>query len=156
VILFDQYINMSDISRVVDYTPILQVIPVVGQEELIRTQLNNSHPEMKAYLKSEIPQRWHYQNNDRITPVIAVANEGWSITTSEIYNLHKSYFNGGNHGYDNKYHSMRGIFIANGPDFAKGKIVKAFENVDVYPTLCSILRLIPAPNNGTIATGVLA
>jgi len=152
VILIDNYINMSDISRIVDFTPVLAIYPKQGKDILLRDQLNTAHPEMKAYLREEIPERWHYLSNHRVTPLIAVANEGWSISTTDFFNKNRNTFNGGSHGYDNKNHDMRAIFIANGPDFGKGKIIKPFENVNVYSTLCKVLNLIPSPNNGTVIT----
>lgn len=38
---------------------------------------------MKAYLKEEIPERFHYRHNKRIQPIILVADEGWTIVQNE-------------------------------------------------------------------------
>lgn len=37
----------------------------------------------------------------------------------------------GSHGYDNRLLSMRTIFVARGPRFARGRLVPAFRNVEV-------------------------
>ena len=60
------------------------------------------------------------------------------------------YFTEGNHGYNNSLPSMHPLFIAMGPSFKKNASVEIFNNVDVYPLMCHILKLTPAPNNGTL------
>lgn len=34
---------------------------------------------MVAYLKKDIPERLHYKNNNRIQPILLIADEGWTI-----------------------------------------------------------------------------
>lgn len=34
---------------------------------------------MNVYLKEDIPSRFYYRHNDRIQPIILVADEGWTI-----------------------------------------------------------------------------
>lgn len=38
---------------------------------------------MNVYLKEDIPARFHYQHNDRIQPIILVADEGWTIVLNK-------------------------------------------------------------------------
>ena len=45
---------------------------------------------------------------------------------------------------------MHPFFAAMGPSFKKGSKVMTFNSVDVYPMLCTILGLKPAPNNGSM------
>jgi len=56
----------------------------------------------------------------------------------------------GEHGYNNSMASMHPVFIAMGPSFKKRAVVDTFNNVDLYPLLCKLLRLKPAPNNGSL------
>ena len=56
----------------------------------------------------------------------------------------------GAHGYDNRYESMRAIFIADGPAFKSGFTAEPFENIDVYELMCKILGLKPAQNDGDL------
>ena len=58
---------------------------------------------------------------------------------------------GGAHGYNNSLESMRAIFIGHGPAFRRGYTAKPFEIVDIYPLICKILDIKPAPNNGSLA-----
>ena len=48
----------------------------------------------------------------------------------------------GSHGFFVKETpEMQATFMAWGPNFANGKIIKAFENVQVYPMLAKLLGL---------------
>jgi ectonucleotide pyrophosphatase/phosphodiesterase family protein 5 len=96
-----------------------------------------------VYRKSEIPERWNFRNNRRIAPIIAVADDGWTIATRTSRRV-----SGGNHGYDNALESMRAIFVAHGPAFKSGVEVEAFENIHIYNLMCEILNLTPATNDG--------
>ena len=46
---------------------------------------------------------------------------------------------------------MHGIFIAHGPSFRRGYEADAIDIVDIYPLICQILDIMPAPNNGSLA-----
>jgi hypothetical protein len=103
-----------------------------------------------------MPAIWNYNNSRRITPIIGVSDLGWSISSTAYYNSNPASFNGGSHGYDNALSDMQGIFIANGPAFrSDGEVVPSFHNINIYSTLCHILGLDPAPNNGTVLNTVL-
>ena len=56
----------------------------------------------------------------------------------------------GNHGYNNSLQDMHPFFIAMGPGFREGAEVQTFKSVDVYPLMCHLLGLHPAPNNGSL------
>lgn len=57
----------------------------------------------------------------------------------------------GTHGFDNKLLSMKTIFVASGPSFKKGyRLESPIEQVDIYPLLCHLLKLEPAPHNGSL------
>jgi len=141
---------------VVDSSPVYFVTPKEGKLQQVYDQLHGAHANMSVYFRENTPERWHFRNNRRISPIVAVADDGWSIAQSDYFSQHPNYYNGGGHGYDNEVANVRSIFIASGPDFAKGKIVREFPNINVYATLCKILRLTPAPNNGTVVREVLS
>ena len=54
------------------------------------------------------------------------------------------------HGYRPDVRNMSPFFIASGPAFKKGYIAEPFDSVDIYPLMCHILGLTPAPNNGSL------
>ncbi|KAB2845720.1 MAG: hypothetical protein F9K42_12340 [Ignavibacterium sp.] len=53
---------------------------------------------------------------------------------------------GGNHGYDNNYIDMHGIFFAIGPDFKTGYTCGTIQNIDINPLLAELLHIIPNQN----------
>ncbi|MGB5289322.1 MAG: alkaline phosphatase family protein, partial [Ignavibacteriaceae bacterium] len=49
----------------------------------------------------------------------------------------------GNHGYDNYWMDMNGIFYAIGPNFKSNYKVGTIDNIDIYPLLCKIFKVVP-------------
>jgi len=150
------YINTEDI-HLLTYGPAALIQPKDPSQTLnIYNSLAKKHPRMKVFLKADIPERWHYKRNRRITPIYAVADESWYIngtrwTQFPIDRDTKKPL-GGMHGYDNALPSMHPIFFAAGPDIAVDKQVAPFETVNYYLLMCRLLGIRPAPNNGTSAT----
>jgi len=153
VILIDNYINMSD-ARVVEFNPILSLIPEEGQEQQIFDALSNAHPNFTVYLKADLPDLWNYKNNRRVTPIVGVADLGWSVGITSQLNNSKA-FTGGTHGYDNRLADMQAIFIGRGPALKQGYQVDSINNVDVYSLICQLLSLNPAANNGSMPINLL-
>ncbi|XP_078164210.1 uncharacterized protein LOC144559129 [Carex rostrata] len=100
---------------------------------------------LKMSLKEDLPTRLHYAASYRIPPIIGLLQEGYKVELKRSDNKEC----GGAHGYDNTNFSMRTIFIAHGPQFAKGRKVESFENVQIYNVIASILKLKGAANNGS-------
>jgi predicted AlkP superfamily pyrophosphatase or phosphodiesterase len=115
-----------------------------------RAALLKPHEHMHCWNKADIPARFHYGTNPRVPDVICIADVGWLIETRE--DMAKRHFPiRGEHGYDNQDPRMGALFIATGPAFKSGLVVKPFPNVDVYPLMTHILGLKPQPNDGKLA-----
>jgi predicted AlkP superfamily pyrophosphatase or phosphodiesterase len=134
----------NDAAEIAGGTAFLSVFPKDGAEARLYARLKKFHPHLKVFRKSEIPERFHFRDSARISPLFVVADEGWAIKKTTGGNAKA----GGAHGYDNASTQMRGIFLAAGPAFRKGITVPAFGNIEVYNLLCRILRLTPSPNDG--------
>ena len=109
----------------------------------------NKIDHIKAYLKKDIPDRFHFKNHYRIKDVLVLAEEGWYIQNQAISSKSKAgqYIpKGGTHGYDNTLKSMQALFIARGPAFLPNIKVPPFENINIYPLICEILNITPHPN----------
>lgn len=91
-----------------------------------------------------MPPEYNFKNNDRIGPIVTIADEGYILSTNT--NLLK-----GNHGFDNRISSMRAVFMAHGPDFRRNTRIGPVNNVDVYPLLCELINIKCNANNGTIS-----
>ena len=108
---------------------------------------------LQVYRKGEVPARWHFNDNPRITPIVLVADEGWTITSRASLRRRAERGEtrwGGAHGYDPALPSMGALFIAAGPGIAEGKVVAPFRNVHVYSLLTHLLGLTPASTDGTL------
>lgn len=149
VIFLDDYIDLEDVT-VVDWSPLAAIIPDEGMEQSVFNGLSGAHPRLSVYLNNQIPERFHYRNHRRITPIVCLAEEGWSITSHEYFNSHPLANTGGDHGFDNQLPSMHGILVADGPAFKDGFVVSPVKNIHIYELICHILKLEPAANDGSL------
>ncbi|KAL9119344.1 MAG: hypothetical protein Q9187_004101 [Circinaria calcarea] len=117
------------------------------------------NPNLEVYLKDEnMPERYHFSNNDRIAPLWIVPKTGWAIVHKKDFDIEKAKETGqvyrprGLHGYDHEHPLMRAIFVAKGPAFPHqpGSRLEIFQNIEVYNIICDSLGIIPKPNNGTL------
>ncbi|XP_061560793.1 ectonucleotide pyrophosphatase/phosphodiesterase family member 1 [Phycodurus eques] len=100
----------------------------------------------RAYLKENLPKRFHFANNVRIERGHLYMKEGWqaALSSKEI-----KYCTGGFHGSDNLFTNMQAIFISHGPGLKSNTFVPPFENIELYNLMCDLLGIPPSPNNGT-------
>ncbi len=152
-IFLDDIFNLEkDAERILWTGEIVQIFPKNGQETQIITALKNQVKHADCWRKSEIPARLHYNEGNRIAPIVCSANEGWVLTSHKRFDewQEKDEVRGlrGAHGYDNRLESMRATFIAHGAAFKKHFVAEPFENVDIYDLMCKILNLTPAKNDG--------
>lgn len=144
-IFLDDYLDLATV-RVVDWSPVAAIESKDGHDDSLYARLRHAHPRLAVYRKQEMPPRWHYRSNPRITEIIAVAADGWSIASRE----RPLRGPGGNHGYDNELVSMGALFVATGPAFRRGLVVEPFQSIHVYALLARITGLPPRPNDGSL------
>ncbi|KAH7064560.1 alkaline-phosphatase-like protein [Macrophomina phaseolina] len=117
------------------------------------------NPNIEVYLRDfDMPDRYHFVNNDRIAPLWIVPKTGWAIVTKDEFDIQASLKTGatyephGLHGYDHEHPLMRAIFIARGPAFPHkpGSRLEPFQNIQLYNIICDSIGAEPAPNNGTL------
>ncbi|MEZ5082418.1 MAG: ectonucleotide pyrophosphatase/phosphodiesterase [Bacteroidales bacterium] len=94
----------------------------------------------------ELPERLQYGHHIRTLDLVVVADSSWSVELS-----HEKNVGNGAHGYDNNNRDMQTIFYAYGLAFKENYISETFNNVDIYPLICEIIKLKPAPVDGKIA-----
>jgi len=154
-------VNLDSIEKPYIGTPITQLRPKPGKFEEVYKGLKegSKSSNFSVYKKEELPKRWFYGDNRRIMPIVVIADLGHvfddyanrykklSKKLNITYDENRKF---GIHGYDNNAVTMRAFFLAHGPAFKKGVEIPAFDNVDLFPLICSIMDLEPAPNNGTL------
>ena len=172
-IYLEDYVSLS-LFDIVDYSPVVALKPraknsAANATEAVARQifesLHGKHPNMNVYHHKEsigsdmdtpelglTPERLHYEDNDRIMPILAVADSGWIIDNARNSTYKPPR---GEHGFDPKSRLMRPFFLATGPSFKRGAgTFEMFENVDTYPLICTLLNITPSPNNGSLSNVV--
>lgn len=109
----------------------------------------STNPNFDVYLRDvNMPERYHFTQNDRIAPLWVVPKTGWAIVKKDEFDIAEAkaknlvYHPRGLHGYDHEHPLMRAIFIARGPAFPHqpGSRVEPFRKSYItyahpYPTL---------------------
>jgi predicted AlkP superfamily pyrophosphatase or phosphodiesterase len=149
VVFLDDYISLDSVD-VIDWGAYALVAPKPGHERYAYDHLHGANPHLAVYRKAEIPARFHYNANPRIPGILALATEGWTVSSHARFDRNPSRAGGGEHGYDNVLPDMGALFIASGPAFKSGLVVKPFQNIHVYDLMAHILGLRPAPNDGSL------
>jgi predicted AlkP superfamily pyrophosphatase or phosphodiesterase len=162
LVQLDDIIDMSIIERT-DGWPLYGLRPKNQSDiEPLYNKLKQEAASMKGfdvYLKDrDMPERYHFSQNDRIAPLWVIPWTGWAIVVKEEFNVEEAKKSGqvyhprGVHGYDHEHPLMRAIFVARGPAFphTPGSKVDAFQNIEVYNLVCDSVGVVPKPNNGTL------
>ena len=105
---------------------------------------------LSVWRHGEVPEYLNYGTSDRLGQLIVAPDLGWQ------FNFAPSTGNGA-HGFDPRETDMMVAFRAVGPDFKKGYEApftegeqSAFHNTDLYPLLCRLLGIEPAPVDGKL------
>jgi predicted AlkP superfamily pyrophosphatase or phosphodiesterase len=149
VVFLDDYISLDSVD-VIEWGAYGLIAPKAGSDRYVYDHLHGANPHLAVYRKAEIPARFHYGANPRVPAVFALADEGWTVSSHARYDRNPSRAGGGEHGYDNTLPVMGALFIASGPAFKSGLVVKPFQNIHVYDLMAHILGLRPAPNDGSL------
>ena len=120
-----------------------------GRERDVDAALLGRHDHYACWRKQDMPAQWRYGQHPRVPPITCQADVGWDL------GLHADGLTApharGDHGYPPEEPAMRAVFVASGPDFARGVRLPPFDNVDVYPLLAHLLGIAPQPGDGTLA-----
>lgn len=148
VIYLDDYVALAP-TEIIDLEPVTTLDPAPGRRDSVYHALRSAHPHLTVYRREEMPERYRFRSHPRISPLIAIADEGWTIGTRERWKT-RPVTNRGNHGYDNLLASMAGVFVAAGPSFRSGVVVPPFQSVHVYALMAQLLDVDPSRNDGAL------
>jgi ectonucleotide pyrophosphatase/phosphodiesterase family member 5 len=126
-----------------DFGPFMLIQPADGELEKVYKQLKENETHFKVYKKEDVPEYFHYSDSPLIPKIVVIAENGWSVETNKSLDNLKKYGNKGNHGYDNYWLDMHGIFYAMGPAFRANYKAGTINNIDLYPLLCKIFNVVP-------------
>ena len=146
LIYLDDIVDPATVN-IVDLASVLSLSPRPGAADTVYRALARV-PHLRAYRKQDMA-RYHYGNHARIPEIVAVADEGWLVTTRGLAAI-RSRLTRGAHGYPPETLSMQAIFLARGPGFKKGVTVPPFQNIHLYALLAHLLSVTPVPNDGSL------
>jgi ectonucleotide pyrophosphatase/phosphodiesterase family protein 5 len=149
-LVLDSLIDVSAVHLVFDDAVLGVDIPPTPAGRAAEARLLAPHDHVACWRKAAVPARFHYGANSRVPDIVCAVETGWLLETREQLTRRHIPLRG-EHGYDNKDPLMGALFIANGPAFRQGLVIKPFPNVDVYPLMTEILALPPQPNDGKLA-----
>ena len=112
----------------------------IARARILCDSVNRRMHHGRAYVRGELPPRLHYNSDPRIGDVVVVMDDHFTIGRADRAPRE----NGGTHGWDPAVAAMQALFVASGPGIPPGKILPAFENVEIYPYIAEVLGLVPA------------
>lgn len=134
----------------IDCGPVTSIIPRNGHLDSVFAELQASISRLdiplNVYRRGELPDRYHYQHNARIPPIIIECDLGWSVNFRESKWIPK-----GQHGYSPASRDMHAIFLASGPSFRKNYTIPIQNSLDVYSMMANLLAIDALPTNSTDA-----
>ncbi len=141
----NNYIDTSLVALVTGGTPVLHISAIKGSEDSLLQQLQKI-PNLTAWRRTQMPERFHFGKNPRILPIVVIADPGYNLGFEAKANNYR----GATHGYDNQFHEMWGIFYAIGPAFKKNYLHPPMLNLNLYNIVIRTFKLKPAPNDGRV------
>uniref|UniRef100_A0A667Z053 Zgc:153896 n=1 Tax=Myripristis murdjan TaxID=586833 RepID=A0A667Z053_9TELE len=146
-IILNKYLNLLKLTsfEILDYGGFGILTPRPGMEQEVFDALSKA-PNLTVYKKDELPESFHLARSDRLTPILIVADLGFNLNSRFIV-----YVNKGDHGFSNTEMDMKMIFRAFGPDFRRNYVSEPFDSIHIYPLMCKLLQIQPAPHNGSLA-----
>lgn len=143
-------LNLADHLRLdsvehVSAGPFTHIYPRRGYTETAYNILKKL-PGIQVYHKADLPKHLHFGSSPRIGELVVMADLGVPVVCvpkgKQIKLLAAA------HGFDNKYKQMHALFKAVGPSFEAGRHISApVPNITLYPLVCRILGISPAPHD---------
>lgn len=153
----DDYLDLDDVSYVIDRAAVASVAPLPGKVEKVYKQLKRMRG-VDVYRKDDIPDEYHYKHGRYVQEILVCAKPGFIISGADSFKQiprdppnPKPMIWNGFHGFDFKHPDMRTIFMAKGPSFKRHFQGEPIDLVDVYQMYAHVLNIEPLPHNGSWA-----
>ncbi|KAM9309151.1 ectonucleotide pyrophosphatase/phosphodiesterase family member 7 [Pholidichthys leucotaenia] len=145
-IILNKYLTLTKLKfEIFDYGGFGISTPKPGKEQEVFDALTQV-PNVTVYKKSEMPENFHLSKSERLPPIVIIADLGFNLNSRFIV-----YVNKGDHGYHNNHMDMKTIFRAFGPSFKNNFLSEPFDSIHIYPLMCELLQVEPAPHNGSLS-----
>ena len=145
----EKIINIESIvpdfgCKFIEPGPVMKIECDINKIEAVYQKLNQN--DYRVFRREDVPDYFHYSKNPFISPIIIVADLGYSLVDNRTMKRSVEKWSLGNHGFDNHASDMHGIFVANGSMFRKNYKTGSVLNIDIYPLLCKIFDIFPRAN----------
>jgi predicted AlkP superfamily pyrophosphatase or phosphodiesterase len=107
----------------------------------LRDSINATLKHGTAYLRKDVPVRFHYSADPNIGDIVVLMASEWIVVAPADVPTSDGF----GHGWDNQDPDMGSIFVAMGPGIRAGQRIAPFESVHVYPFIAHVLGLRPNP-----------
>jgi predicted AlkP superfamily pyrophosphatase or phosphodiesterase len=143
----ENIINLDDIVPAGTYEswesgPMMMIDPA---NEQVYQALKENQNHFRVYRKNDMPPHLNFSKHPFIYPLLLLADPGYTLAAGSSLQRIKRNPYAGNHGYDNQFLDMHGIMIAGGPHFMRAYRTGTLHNIDIYPLICKIFDVHPAP-----------
>ncbi|KAK6624257.1 hypothetical protein RUM44_011116 [Polyplax serrata] len=134
----------SDLYDIYEGSPGIHIYPKPGKANIVYNALKaavKNGSKFRVFKNSEIPDHWHFKNNRRAPPILALADpphvfqdfypyvkeieRQWNFTATNTTEF-------GMHGYDNSEKMMKPYFLAVGPAIKKNYTIEPFKTLDLF------------------------
>lgn len=147
----EKYVNLNDYLPRDSFDYVFEGVPTLlypkkGYADAAYEILRKV-PNITVWKKNEIPERFVYGKNPRVSDLVVSPHIGTYVQFREKPAPRYA----ATHGYDNFAPEMEAIFYAAGPSFKKHVELPPMANVNLYLMIARILNIQPAPNDGDSA-----
>ncbi len=154
-VLLDADLGLElDRVNVSDWGPAAQIWTLEGgpsADEIVRRLRAASDGIRRVWKKGEAPERYHFDDHQRVPDVTAEAEPGWMLSNKPYFaGMQRGLLNG-MHGWDPAWQPMHGLFLAHGPAFQAGERLPAVRSVDLYSLMAELMDVPPARTDGSLA-----
>uniref|UniRef100_A0A4W5KLJ5 Zgc:153896 n=1 Tax=Hucho hucho TaxID=62062 RepID=A0A4W5KLJ5_9TELE len=121
-IILSKYLNFFNLVyfELLDYGGFGMITPKKGKEQQVYDALMKA-PNLTVYKKEDMPENFHLSKNDRMQPIIVIADLGFNLNSVGTVKISQIYLS------------------------------EPFDSVHIYPLMCKLLQIDPAPNNGSLS-----
>lgn len=145
--LLDDHLDLAtvEVYSWAQHTTLSAIAPATTEQVLeALSGLEHAH----CHAKADTPEHLHYGDSERIPEIVCLPDDGWVLSSHSYFDNSTVYSSGGTHGWDPAYPAMHGVFVARGPHIQQGRVHPAFDQVQLYNLMASILELTPQSNDG--------
>jgi len=147
----EKIINIESIvpdfgCKFIEPGPVMKIDCDINKIETVYQKLKQNENHYRVFKREDVPDYFHYSKNPFISPIVIVADLGYSLVDNRMMKKSETDWSLGNHGFDNHALDMHGIFLANGSKFRKNYKTGSVLNIDIYPLLCKIFDIFPRAN----------